>query len=78
MAKDPVCGMIIDSEIAEFYAVLKGNSYYFCSKACKVKFEKNPSICIKRKGVFARFLENLTRSNKEKFGNTPPSGCSGH
>ena len=31
MARDPVCGMPIDEEKAEFKAELRGRTYYFCS-----------------------------------------------
>ena len=40
--KDPVCGMEVDPAKAEKIEK-NGKTYYFCSKNCKEKFEKNPA-----------------------------------
>ena len=40
--KDPVCGMMIDPGIAVGQSTHQGTTYYFCSKACKDKFDKQP------------------------------------
>ncbi|MBW2309359.1 MAG: cadmium-translocating P-type ATPase [Deltaproteobacteria bacterium] len=40
--KDPVCGMDVDPESAEFYSDYRGNRYFFCAKACLDEFRKNP------------------------------------
>jgi Cu+-exporting ATPase len=42
MAKDPVCGMDVDPSQAAGQSVYKGQTYYFCSKGCKVAFDRNP------------------------------------
>lgn len=42
MAKDPVCGMQVEEGRAAATSVHKGRTYYFCSTACKTKFEQNP------------------------------------
>jgi Cu+-exporting ATPase len=42
MAKDLVCGMEIKKEEAAGISNYKGEVYYFCSKICKEKFDKNP------------------------------------
>ncbi|HID85863.1 MAG TPA: YHS domain-containing protein [Anaerolineae bacterium] len=42
MAKDPVCGMMVDEEKAAATSEYKGKTYYFCSKGCKVAFDKDP------------------------------------
>lgn len=42
MVKDPVCGMDVDPKTAEAKSEYKGQTYYFCSKGCKVTFDKNP------------------------------------
>jgi len=47
MAKDPVCGMNVDEKTAAGTAVYKGKTYYFCSAACKAKFEKEPDKHVK-------------------------------
>ncbi|HEX6051061.1 MAG TPA: YHS domain-containing protein [Gemmatimonadaceae bacterium] len=40
--KDPVCGMMIDSESAEARREVAGQTYYFCSSACATKFDEAP------------------------------------
>ena len=42
MAKDPVCGMMVDEKKAVATHSYKGIQYYFCHPGCKVKFEKSP------------------------------------
>jgi Cu+-exporting ATPase len=39
---DPVCGMTVTKETAAGTYVYKGQTYYFCSKACKDNFAKDP------------------------------------
>jgi Cu+-exporting ATPase len=41
--KDPVCGMMIDSSSAAASSEHGGMTHYFCSAACKQKFDANPS-----------------------------------
>jgi Cu+-exporting ATPase len=43
MAKDPVCGMTVDEKKAAGTVIHGGNTYYFCSAACKATFEKAPA-----------------------------------
>ena len=42
MAKDPVCGMTVSKEGAPAKEAYKGHTFYFCSDACKEKFDKSP------------------------------------
>jgi YHS domain-containing protein len=42
MKIDPVCGMQVDPENAEWTAEIDGAVYYFCSPVCKAEFENNP------------------------------------
>ena len=42
-AIDPVCGMSVDKERAEFRSFQKGDTYYFCSAGCKETFDKDPA-----------------------------------
>jgi YHS domain-containing protein len=42
MAKDPVCGMMVDEKTAPATSAYKGQTYYFCAKGCKIAFDKNP------------------------------------
>ncbi len=41
--KDPVCGMMIDSETAAGHSSFQGGEYYFCSADCKQKFDSDPA-----------------------------------
>jgi P-type Cu+ transporter len=40
--KDPVCGMLVDPEKPAAKIESAGTPYYFCSKGCAGKFEKEP------------------------------------
>lgn len=42
MTKDPVCAMEIDEQTTVWSSVHKEKSYYFCSRGCKDKFDKEP------------------------------------
>jgi YHS domain-containing protein len=42
MVKDPVCGMLINEQTAGARSEYHGKTYYFCSPACKSKFDKDP------------------------------------
>ena len=44
--KDPVCGMRIDATRAAAASVYGGTTYYFCSTACREKFEAAPQSYI--------------------------------
>ena len=43
MERDVVCGMQVDPANASGKRDYNGKTYYFCSKACKAKFDANPS-----------------------------------
>lgn len=47
MLKDPVCGMSVNEKTVE-RSDYNGNTYYFCSKTCKVEFDKNPRKYLKK------------------------------
>ena len=42
-AIDPVCGMSVDQEHAEYRSFQKGETYYFCSAGCKETFDRDPA-----------------------------------
>jgi Cu+-exporting ATPase len=42
MEKDVVCGMQVDPTKAAATSEYNGRTYYFCAKACKIKFDANP------------------------------------
>lgn len=43
METDPVCGMQVDPKKAAGTSNFQGKEYYFCSTACKHKFDQNPA-----------------------------------
>lgn len=43
MAKDPVCGMVVDEKKAAATVTHQGKPYFFCSEGCKTKFLQNPA-----------------------------------
>jgi len=43
MAKDPVCGMMVDEKTAKFKSDYMSKTYYFCASSCKATFDKNPA-----------------------------------
>ena len=45
--KDPVCGMQVDPAKAAGTSEYQGQTYYFCSKGCKAKFDANPGQYVK-------------------------------
>jgi Cu+-exporting ATPase len=45
--KDVVCGMQVDRAKAAATSEYNGKTYYFCAKACKTKFDANPSQYVK-------------------------------
>src|SRR5215468_3355850 len=40
---DPVCGMTVNPSSAAGQVEHKGKTYYFCSKRCVAKFERDPA-----------------------------------
>jgi YHS domain-containing protein len=69
MAKDPICGMEVDSETSEHKIAEDGVVRYFCSKSCKDTFIASNS------SWFTRLLEWIARGNQEKYGDRKPSCC---
>ena len=41
-ATDPVCGMHVDTDTAQWTAEHDGQTYYFCSKGCMLEFKDDP------------------------------------
>lgn len=41
-AKDPVCGMTVAPSMAAGKSEFRNATYYFCSKSCKERFDRNP------------------------------------
>lgn len=50
VAKDPVCGMDVDTESGNLHYDYKGITYFFCCEHCLKKFSKEPERYISRTG----------------------------
>ena len=42
-AKDPICGMMVDTKKAAGSSQYKGKTYYFCAVGCKKRFDADPA-----------------------------------
>jgi YHS domain-containing protein len=42
LAKDVVCGMMVDEKSAKYKTEFGGKTYYFCSPGCMTSFNANP------------------------------------
>jgi Cu+-exporting ATPase len=47
MARDPVCGVVLDERTFRFKITHGGETYYFCSVKCKKRFKRNPKKFVK-------------------------------
>ncbi len=47
--KDPVCGMTVDPHTAEHRSRHRGETWYFCSSRCRVRFDENPDAFLSGK-----------------------------
>ncbi len=79
-AVDPVCGMNVPLHRRELAASYKEAMYYFCAEACRKAFVKNPERYLeanaaKRKGWWGRYLERMTKINKEQLGSGRSTCC---
>lgn len=41
-AVDPVCGMEVDPNTAQWKSEYQGRTYYFCAPGCKQSFDREP------------------------------------
>jgi Cu+-exporting ATPase len=49
MTRDHVCDMEVDERTAPARYEYQGDTYYFCSEACKKKFVADPESYVSRK-----------------------------
>ena len=49
--RDPVCGMMVQEGPQAITSDYKGNKFYFCSRGCKVAFDKAPSRYVNDDGT---------------------------
>ncbi len=47
MQIDPVCGMQVDENTAQYKTEYNGKTYYFCAPGCKKVFESEPGKYLK-------------------------------
>lgn len=45
--QDPVCGMTVEEGKEAAKSDYKGKTYFFCSRGCKVAFDKDPEKFLK-------------------------------
>jgi Cu+-exporting ATPase len=43
IAKDPVCGMDVDTETSNLSLEHEGETYWFCGKGCLLEFKDDPA-----------------------------------
>ena len=43
MAKDPICGMMVDEKKAKFKSDYNGKTFYFCAPCLQNNFRQKPS-----------------------------------
>ena len=55
MARDPVCGMVVDEQTAARKTTYNGTTYYFCAPSCLREFLSSPE-------KYIRPSENITSS----------------
>lgn len=46
---DPVCGMTVEQDKAEYHTGYEGETFYFCSRNCQREFEHEPARFIARR-----------------------------
>ena len=65
---DPVCGMSVDSTVADITFDHDGQMYYFCAKACRKAFEADPRKYLepKKKGIWGRYMDRLQKATGGK------------
>lgn len=54
IAKDPVCGMAVDTDAAPATSEYKGQTYYFCAPGCKKQFERDPERYLSNRNAEAK------------------------
>ena len=40
--KDPICGMMVNTQTAQYKSTYQGDTYYFCSENCLKQFNAEP------------------------------------
>ena len=50
IAKDPVCGMEVDTATSLLFFEYEGTTYWFCGKGCLLEFKDDPGE-VPRRGL---------------------------
>ncbi len=74
--QDPVCGMEIDPASAAGHSEYKGTTTYFCSPACKEKFDADPERYAHAKAAAKEAVGVVERAplNGDRHTNSTPDG----
>ncbi|MBU4220400.1 MAG: YHS domain-containing protein [Euryarchaeota archaeon] len=51
MKIDPICGMQVDENTAQYKTEYNGDTYYFCAPGCKKAFDAEPEKYMKSRPV---------------------------
>lgn len=70
MAKDPVCGMEVEEETANYYTHSHHETIYFCSKICKQSFDMDRKL--DHRSWWRRLIDRMIEANRKLYGETPP------
>jgi YHS domain-containing protein len=70
----PVCGMEVENPKPKLVVNYHGKKLVFCADVCRKKFWQRPERCLaaaagpmpKKKGIWQRYLERLTRATGGK------------
>ena len=62
--KDPVCGMTVEPETADFSAEWQGETFYFCSTHCREEFLADPATALRKRA----------ENDREKQAKAPAAG----
>ena len=68
---DPVCGRSVDPRQTRHTTGNGDDMRYFCSDDCRRSFKQKGASSIRKKGIWARYLERLNKTT----GGKPPSCC---
>jgi len=73
---DPVCKMTIEDKDAAAVSTYRSKTYYFCARACKENFDKNPESFIAEKATMPEMegLEALTSKALGEMAKDPICG----
>jgi Cu+-exporting ATPase len=73
--KDPVCGMEIDPGQAPGQSAFEGQTYFFCSDACKARFDADPSRYATKSNVRREGLTAVEAADGSRHNGSTPDGA---